>query len=116
MNAQFSLAVDYMRQAVALKPDSVPVQFYFGLSLIDLKIFDEACTAFREVVRIKPDFADGHLMLGKLYREQLSDLDKALPHLKKAEKLFMKLEDYQRVGQIRQLLIRRPANLNKPPR
>ena len=109
MNSQFSQAGDYMRQAVALKPDSVQVQFYFGLSLMDLKMFEEACMAFREVVRIKPDFADGHLMLGKLYREKLSDPDKALPYLKRAEKLFMKVEDYQRVGQIRQLLIRRPA-------
>jgi tetratricopeptide (TPR) repeat protein len=109
MSSQFSQAVDYMRQAVALKPDSVPVQFYFGLSLIDLEIFEEACAAFREVVRVKPDFADGHFMLGKLYREQLSDPVKALPHLKKAEKLFMKQEDYQRVGQIRQLLLRRPT-------
>ncbi len=109
MDSQFFQAVDYMRRAVALKPDSVPVQFYFGLSLIDLELFEEACTAFREVVRIKPDFADGHLMLGKLYREQLSDKDKALPYLKKAEKLFMKQEDFQRVGQIRQLLLRRPT-------
>ena len=76
---------------------------------MDLELFEEACTAFREVVRIKPDFADGHLMLGKLYREQLSDPDKALPYLKKAEKLFMKQEDFQRVGQIRQLLLRRPT-------
>jgi hypothetical protein len=30
---------------------------------MDLEMFEEACTAFREVVRIKPDFADGHLML-----------------------------------------------------
>jgi tetratricopeptide (TPR) repeat protein len=112
MNSQYSQAVDYMRQAVALKPDSVPVQFYFGLSLIDLELFEEACAAFREVVRIKPDFADGHLMLGKLYHEQLSDAGKALPFLKKAEKLFMKQEDYQRVGQIRQLLIRRPIKPN----
>jgi hypothetical protein len=34
-------------------------------------------------------------------------LDKSLHHLKKAEKLFVKLEDYQRVGEIRQLLSRR---------
>ena len=104
---QFSQAVDYMRQAVALKPDSVQVQFYFGLSLMDIELFDEACAAFREVVRIKPDFAEGHLMLGKLYRENMLDMDKSLHHLKKAEKLFVKLEDYQRVGEIRQLLSRR---------
>jgi tetratricopeptide (TPR) repeat protein len=106
MNMQINQAVNYMRQAVALKPDSVQVQFYFGLSLMDMKLFDEASTAFREVVRIKPDFAEGHLVLGKLYRENLLDLDKSLNHLKKAEKLFVKLEDYQRVGQIRQLLSR----------
>ena len=110
MNGQSGQAIDYMRKAVLLKPDSVQVQFYFGLCLMDLKIFDEACAAFREVVRIKPDFADGHLMLGKIYHEQLSDPEKSLPHLKKAEKLFLKLEDYQRVGQIRQLLLRIPAN------
>ena len=109
MNAQIAQAVDYMRQAVVLKPDSVQVQFYFGLALMDSELFDEACAAFREVVRIKPDFAEGHLVLGKLYRKSLSDTDKSLHHLKKAEKLFVKLEDYQRVGQIRQILSRRSA-------
>ncbi len=112
MNSQISQAVDYMKQAVALKPDSVQVQFYFGLSLVDLKMFEEACAAFREVVRIKPDFADGYLMLGKLYHEKLFEPSKALSYLKRAEKLFMKAEDYQRVGQIRQLFIRRPAKSN----
>ena len=106
MDKQITLAVDYMRKAVALKPDSVQVQFYFGLTLMDSELFDEACAAFREVVRIKPDFAEGHLVLGKLYRENILDKDKSLFHLKKAEKLFVKLEDYQRVGQIRQLLSR----------
>lgn len=109
MNSQFAQAADYMRQAVALKPDSVQVQFYFGLCLMDLELFDEACAAFREVVRIKPDFAEGHLMLGRIYRENLSEVEKSLNHLKKAEKLFVKLEDYQRVGEIRQLLSRQPA-------
>lgn len=107
MNQHIAQAVDYMKQAVALKPDSVQVQFYYGLCLMDSKLFDEACIAFREVVRIKPDFAEGHLVLGKIYRENLPDMDKSLHHLKRAEKLFVKMEDYQRVGQIRQLLSRR---------
>ncbi len=109
MDSQMPEAVRNMRRAVVLKPDSVQMQFYLGLSLMDSELYDEACNAYREVVRIKPDFADGHFMLGKLYREQLSDSDKSIYHLKRAEKLFMKLEDYQRVGQIRQLLSRRPA-------
>ncbi|MBT5868983.1 MAG: tetratricopeptide repeat protein [Nitrospinaceae bacterium] len=109
MNSQITEAVKNMQLAVALKPDSVQMQYYLGLSLMDSQLYEEACHAFKDVVRIKPDFADGHFMVGKLYREQLPDADKSHYHLKRAEKLFMKLEDYQRVGQIRQLLSRRPA-------
>ena len=48
------------------------------------------------------------MMLGNLYRENISDPAKAIYHLKRAEKLFMKLEDFQRVGYVRQLLARYP--------
>ncbi|MBT5469271.1 MAG: tetratricopeptide repeat protein [Nitrospina sp.] len=110
INSRFKEAVEYLIKAVALKPDSVQVQFYLGLSLIDAEKYDEACSAFREVIRIKPDFADGHMMLGNLYRENIPEPDKAIYHLKRAEKLFMKLEDFQRVGYIRQLLSRYAAS------
>ena len=103
---QFEEAVVYLKNAVALKPDSVQVQFYLGLSLLDAKLYEEACSAFRDVIRIKPDFADGHMMLGNLYRENIPEPDKSVYHLKRAEKLFMKMEDFQRVGYIRQLLSR----------
>ena len=106
IDTQFEKAVVYLKNAVALKPDSVQVQFYLGLSLLDAKLYDEACSAFRDVIRIKPDFADGHMMLGNLYRENILDSDKAIYHLKRAERLFMKMEDFQRVGYIRQLLAR----------
>ena len=108
INRRFKEAVEYLRKAVALKPDSVQVQFYLGLSLIDAELYDDASSAFREVIRIKPDFADGHMMLGNLYRENIPEPDKATYHLKRAEKLFTKLEDFQRVGYIRQLLARYP--------
>ena len=96
----------YLKKAVVLKPDSVQVQFYLGLSLIDVDLYDDACMAFREVIRIKPNFADGHMMLGNLYRENILDPERAIYHLKRAEKLFFKMEDFQRVGYIRQLLSR----------
>ncbi len=70
---------------------------------MDLEKFEEANEVFKEVVRIKPDFADGHFMLGNLYLNHLCETDKALLHLKKAEKLFLKLEDYHRAAQIREL-------------
>lgn len=110
INAKFSEAVEYLKNAVALKPDSVQVQFYLGLSLVDAEHYEDACSAFREVIRIKPDFADGHLMLGNMHRDKIPEPEKAVYHLKRAEKLFLKLEDYQRVGHIRQLLSRQSAN------
>ena len=106
IKAQYKEAVQYLKKAVVLKPDSVQVQFYLGLSLVDAELYDDACLAFREVIRIKPNFADGHMMLGNLYRENIPDPEKAVYHLKKAEKLFVKMEDFQRVGYIRQLLLR----------
>ena len=106
IKAQYKEAVKYLKKAVVLKPDSVQVQFYLGLSLMDAELYDDACLAFREVIRIKPNFADGHMMLGNLYRENIPEPEKAVYHLKKAEKLFVKMEDFQRVGYIRQLLLR----------
>ena len=106
IKGNFKKAVEYLKKAVALKPDSVQVQFYLGLSLMDSELYDDACMAFREVIRIKPNFADGHMMLGNLYRENISEPEKAIYHLKRAEKLFVKMEDFQRVGYIRQLLSR----------
>ena len=106
IKAQFKEAVKYLKKAVVLKPDSVQVQFYLGLSLLDAELYDDACLAFREVIRIKPNFADGHMMLGNLYRENIPEPEKAIYHLKKAETLFVKMEDFQRVGYIRQLLLR----------
>ena len=108
IQSRFKEAVNHLKNAVALKPDSVQVQFYLGLSLIDAELYEEACSAFCEVIRIKPDFADGHMMLGNLYHDNIPDLEKARYHLKRAEKLFMKLEDFQRVGYVRQLLSRYP--------
>lgn len=105
IDGRFKEAVEYLKKAVTIKPDSVQVQFYLGLSLIDAELYEDACLAFRDVIRIKPDFADGHIMLGNLYRENIPDPEKTVYHLKRAEKLFMKLEDFQRVGHIRQLLL-----------
>ena len=87
INSRFKEAVEYLRKAVALKPDSVQVQFYLGLSLIDAELYDDAGSAFREVVRIKPDFADGHMMLGNLYRENIPEPDKAAVSFKKSREI-----------------------------
>ncbi|MCH8157953.1 MAG: tetratricopeptide repeat protein, partial [Nitrospinae bacterium] len=102
-------AVSALRQAAARKPDSIQVQFLLGRTLADCKKYQDACDAFLEVVRIKPDFADGHYMLGNLYLDKLSESEKATTHLKKAEKLLVKLEDFDRLAHVRQILAHQPA-------
>ena len=104
MSSRLSESIEVLKKSVAFKPDSVQVQFYLALTLVDLEKFEEANEVFQEVVRIKPDFADGHFMLGNLYLHHLGETEKAHLHLKKAEKLFLKLEDFHRAAQIRELL------------
>jgi len=97
-------AVEYLKEAVALKPNSVQSNFYLGLTLMELQRYPEACDVFQEVVHTKPDFAEAHFMLGNLYMDKIGDSDKAVAHLKKAEKLFVKLDDNLRLSHVRQLL------------
>ncbi len=97
-------AANSLEQAVLLKPDSVQMQFSYGLTLMDCGRYEEACDAFQEAVRIKPDFAEGHFLLGHMYLEKLSETDRAINHLKKAEKLYIKLEDFDRLARVRQAL------------
>ncbi|HAX47302.1 MAG TPA: hypothetical protein DCX78_10835, partial [Nitrospina sp.] len=97
-------AVNSLQQAVLLKPDSVQMQFSYGLTLTDCGRYEEACDAFQEAVRVKPDFAEGHYMLGHVYLDKLSESEQAIHHLKKAEKLFIKLEDFERLARVRRVL------------
>ena len=97
-------AVAYFEEAVALSPSSAQAQFYLGLTLMELARYSEACDVFLEVVHVKPDFAEVHFMLGNLYMERMGDSDRAIAHLKKAEKLFAKLDDNLRLSHVRQIL------------
>ena len=97
-------AVEYLKEAVTLKPNSVQSNFYLGLTLMELQRYPEACDVFQEVVHTKPDFAEAHFMLGNLYMDKIGDSDKAVAHLKKAEKLFVKLDDNLRLSHVRQIL------------
>jgi len=100
----FENAAASLQQAVSLKPNSVQMQFSFGLALMDCGKYRGACDAFLEAVRAKPDFAEGHYMLGYIYLEKLSETEKAINHLNKAEKLYIKLEDFGRLARVREIL------------
>lgn len=104
MSGEFDQALQALRQAARLKPDSVQVQFYLGLTLMDSGRSQEACEVILEAVRVKPDFADGHHVLGCLYLDKLAEPEKAALHLRKAEKLYVKMSDHRRAEQVRLLL------------
>ena len=97
-------AVGYFKDAVNLNPGSVQSNFYLGLTLMEVERYAEACEVFEALVQVKPDFADVHFMLGNLYTEKIKDSDKAVTNLKKAEKLFVKLDDNPRLSHVRQIL------------
>ena len=100
----FEKAAVSLHSSVLLKPDSLQMQYFLGLVLIDCEKFYGACDAFNESVRIKPDFAEGHYMLGYVYHEKLLDVEKGKYHLNKAEKLYIKLEDFDRLDRVRTML------------
>lgn len=104
MSGQLDDAVQAVKRAALLKPGSVQVQFFFGLTLMDAGRPAEACEAVMEAVRLKPDFADGHHVLGVLYQGPLAEPEKATLHLRKAEKLYVKMADHRRAEQVRRLL------------
>ncbi len=101
---QLTASATALKRAVELKPESIPIRFYLGVVLAESENFHEACEMFLETIRLKPDFADGHHMLGNIYSNSIKDVEKAIVHLKKAEKLFIKLENFSRSNQIQEQL------------
>ena len=101
---EFNNAEKSLQYAISLKPDSLQIQYSLGLVLIKCGKNESACASFHETVRIKPDFAEGHYMLGQIYLETFFEVKKGVNHLSKAEKLFTKLEDFDRLARVRALL------------
>lgn len=104
MTRQFDQAVRVLERAVQKAPDSVHAQFNLGLALMDGERYEEAEQALRDSLRIKPDLADAHYLLGQLYCTQLPDAERAQYHLRKCQKLYLKLKDYDKADRIRALL------------
>ncbi|MFQ5671521.1 MAG: tetratricopeptide repeat protein [Nitrospinales bacterium] len=108
-SSQLEKAAEVLKQAVALKPDSLQANYSLAMAYFDMLRYPEACRTLEEAIRIKPDFADAHYMLGILYHGKIPDPEKSAFHLKKAEKLYLKLKDHQRAARVRQILADPPA-------
>jgi len=80
------------------------MNFSLGLVCMDCRQYESAREAFLEAVRVKPDFADAHFLLGQLFHNAFEENELAASHLKKAEKLYLKLKDMPRVQRIHDML------------
>ena len=85
-------------------PKSLDALNLLGVSLIAQNKLDDSEKIYLKLLEIKPDFAEGHYMLGYVYLEKLSETEKAINHFNKAEKLYIKLENFDHLEKVRALL------------
>jgi len=97
-------SVGVLEKAVMLAPDSLQDRFSLGLAYLDTHQHESAGEALLEVVRIRPDFADAHYLLGQLFHSHLNDRERSVQHLQTAEKLYFKLKDHEKSARIQQML------------
>ncbi len=104
MSSRFSDAAHSFKMAVQLNPSSAEWHYNLALVHFDMMQYQESCHSLLETISLKPNFPEGHYMLGIIYSEHILDPEKSIIHLKKAEKLYTKLEDYVHAARARQML------------
>jgi tetratricopeptide (TPR) repeat protein len=88
-------------------PTNHEASYYLARSLVELGRTSEAEDAFKEAISRKPDYAEAHFELGKLYFGK-KEYAKALPYLKDANRINNKWPDalvllgdnYRMLGQL----------------
>jgi tetratricopeptide (TPR) repeat protein len=61
-----SRALDSFRKATHLRPDDARYLYNYALALVAAEQFDEARTQAQAAVKVDPNLAEGHLLLGEL--------------------------------------------------
>jgi tetratricopeptide (TPR) repeat protein len=79
-------AIDHGRLAVEASPRDAGLRYDFANALASEKRLEEAQAEYREVLRLKPDFAGAEENLAVTYKWQ-DRLDLAIPHFRRASKL-----------------------------
>ena len=77
------IGVDYIRQALVVRPDFPQAHSNLGNALRDLGKLDEAVSSYRETLRLQPGFAETHSNLGNVLKEQ-GKLDEAVSSYRQA--------------------------------
>jgi tetratricopeptide (TPR) repeat protein/serine/threonine protein kinase len=88
---QLDEAIGFYRVAVALRPLSPGVQVNFGLALRDQGRLDESIAAFKEAIRVQPDYAEAHNALGALLCDSKHDYGGAIAEF--LEAIHLKPDD-----------------------
>ena len=104
MSSRFSDAAHSFKMAVQLNPSSAEWHYNLALVYFDTMQYQESCQSLEETINLKPNFAEGHYMLGIIYSEHIHNPEKSVFHLKKAEKLYTKLENYIHAARAKQML------------
>jgi TolB-like protein/DNA-binding winged helix-turn-helix (wHTH) protein len=79
-------AVAEMREAMRLDPLSIPIQSFFGRTLLWARRYNEALAQFQKAQQMAPDFAGDHERLSHLYT-YLGNFDAAIQEESKARLL-----------------------------
>ena len=77
-------AIEYLNEAIRLRPDFMVAYDYRGGAYADLGLYQQAIKDFNQVIRLKPDRYIAYLSRGsaysdlKLYKQAIKDYDKAI--------------------------------------
>lgn len=81
---RFPEAEKAFRRAIEIDSSDEASKYHLAFTLIERKAgLEEAASLLEDAIRLRPDFADAHYQLGKLYVEK-NDVQKAISHLENA--------------------------------
>lgn len=83
----FSAAAQAWATALRLRADSADTRYNYALALRAEAKYAQAITELEQLVKLHPDEARGHLMLGILYSERIIDVPRARLHFNRVLQL-----------------------------
>ena len=81
---RFDEAEEYFQKELEINPADESSKYHLALTLIERKVrTDEAMKLLNEAIALRPDYADAHYQLGKIYSEN-GETEKAIQELEAA--------------------------------
>ena len=99
---QYEAAIDYLKKAIELKPDS-EIYYYLGASHYSIGQHSQAIAYLQKVLETNPDDAEAYSIIGTSYY-LLGESEKAKANLDKAKESFEKKGDYLKAKDLEEFL------------